>query len=154
MSLVSQGAFSLSSFPSVPGRRPHWSTASPKGTAGSCVMAPGPVPWHGLSFSGCSHPEVTPGLSLSILTPQHLSGTSSSAGSATAPTVLPVPQVTQGRVSQGRVSQFAELFCSPVHPGKDPSSLILVYQSGFCSCLPSRGCVRVGKLRHGAAARC
>lgn len=35
MSLVSQGAFSLSSFLSVPGRRLHWSSASPKGSTGS-----------------------------------------------------------------------------------------------------------------------
>lgn len=35
MSLVSQGAFSLSSFLSVPGRRLHWSSASPKGSMGS-----------------------------------------------------------------------------------------------------------------------
>jgi len=34
MSLVTQGAFSLSPFPSVPGRRPRWSTAIADGSWG------------------------------------------------------------------------------------------------------------------------
>lgn len=34
MSLVSQGAFSLSSFLSVPGRRLRWSCAIPRGSSG------------------------------------------------------------------------------------------------------------------------
>lgn len=76
MSLVSQGAFSLSSFPSVPGRRPRWSTAIPEGSLGmdpvqGCevhaaswsgirVTAPGSLPWDGLSSLGHSHPRVHP----------------------------------------------------------------------------------------------
>lgn len=42
-------------------------------------------------------------------------------------------------------SQFTELFCIPAHPGKDPSSFFPIYQPGFSSLTPSRGCVRVGK---------
>lgn len=74
------------------------------------------------------------------------------AGSA-APPSPPAPCCQScGCLKDG--SQFTELLCSPAHPGKDLSSLIPINQPRFSLLTPGRDHVRVGKLRHRAAARC
>lgn len=162
MSLVSQGAFSLSSFPSVPGRRPRWSTAIPEGSSGpdpaqghkmhavasrgSGVMAPGSVPWHGLSSSAVHTPGFTPGLPL-----LHPGGCFAALEHLPRHSWLGCsPWSSHGCLKDG--SQFTELLCSLAHPGKDPSSFIPIFQPGFSSLTPSRGHISVGKLRHRVAA--
>lgn len=121
MSLVSQGAFSLSSFPSVPGKRPLWSSAIPKGSSGldpvqgcevhvapsrdSRVTAPGSV----LGMGSAPRTVHTPGLPPSILTLKnggyfaplkHLPRDMRHSCSATAPgaPVLLVPWAPQGQL--------------------------------------------------------
>lgn len=175
MSLVSQGAFSLSSLPSVPGRRLRWSTAIPESSSGPdpaqghevhaaalrgaavsrtriCPAAQaqllGPLtPWG--SPLGCP-PQSSPlKMGDALRSPSISPGKSSMAGSAAATSApaLPVP-----RASQGWLPIYGAAL-QPGSPREGSVQFVPIYQPSFSSLTPPRGCVGVGKLRHGAAAR-
>lgn len=169
MFLVSQGPFSLSPFPSVPGRRLCWSMAIPYGSSrldaaqcckpcgGSCFAAPGPVPWQGLSSSCHSHPGVHPQTAPSTLTytnegcfaaSEHLPGDTWHSAAAPGVAVLPVPKVSQ------RLFQIYRAVLHPRTPREGSIFLFFLFISLVSALLPLPEAASGLGNRHRAAARC
>lgn len=152
----------MSPFPSVPGRRLCWSMAIPGGSsrldaAQGCSEQPlaavvsqhqdlslgrgsGPHASHTLGFTPGLPPPPSPIERKGALQPLSISvGT---AGTVLQPLVFLCCQ-SQGCLKDD--TQFTEMFYIPAHPGKDPSFFFPIYQPGFSSLTPSRGCITVGK---------